>query len=88
MMVALAAFRPAVARGGLEGNYAWAVAGHHLRSAGGGLLHTERLRAVFTGVLLADGNDRIGQLRRDGVSGAALRDAPAELETRLAPEVE
>ena len=53
--------------------------------AAGDLLHTERLRAAFTDELPAGVNHRIGQLRRDGVSGTALRDALAELEARLAP---
>ena len=53
--------------------------------AAGDLRHTERLRAAFTGELPPGVNQRIGQLRRDGVSGTALRDALAELEARLAP---
>ena len=44
---------------------------------------TERLRAAFAGELPAFVNDRIGQLRRDGVSGTALSEALAEMETRL-----
>ena len=51
--------------------------------AAGDLTDTERLRAAFTGELPAGVNDRIGQLRRDGVHGAALRDALTELEARL-----
>jgi len=53
--------------------------------AAGDLLHTERLRAAFSGELPAGVNHRIGHLRRDGVSGAALRDALAELEAQLSP---
>ena len=53
--------------------------------AAGDLLHTERLHAAFTGELPASVNDRVGQLRREGVRGAALRDALAELEARLSP---
>ena len=45
------------------------------------LRRTERLRAAFASELPAFVNDRIGQLRRDGVSGTALSDALAELET-------
>ena len=51
--------------------------------AAGDLTDTERLRAAFTGELPAGVNDRIGQLRRDGVHGAALRDALTELAARL-----
>ena len=47
------------------------------------LRRTERLRAAFDGELPGSVNDRIGQLRRDGVSGAALSEALAELEPRL-----
>ena len=53
--------------------------------AAGDLLHTERLRAAFSGELPASVNDRVGQLRRDGVRGTDLRDALAELEARLVP---
>lgn len=53
--------------------------------AAGDLLHTERLHAAFTGELPAGVNDRIGQLRREGVRRAAPRDALAELEARLTP---
>lgn len=41
--------------------------------------------AHFTGELPAGVNDRIGQLRREGVGATALRDARAELEARLTP---
>ena len=44
-----------------------------------------RLRTAFIDELPAGINGRIGQLRRDVVSGAALRDALAELEARLVP---
>ena len=47
------------------------------------LWRTERLRAAFASELPTSVNDRIGQLRRDGVSGTALSDALAELATRL-----
>ena len=47
------------------------------------LRRTERLRAAFDGELPTAVNDRIGQLRRDGVSGTALSEALAELEPRL-----
>lgn len=53
------------------------------RRAADDLRRTERLRAAFAGELPAFVNDRISQLRRDGVSGTALSDALAELETRL-----
>lgn len=45
------------------------------------LRRTERLRAAFASELPTSVNDRIGQLRRDGVSGTALSEALAELET-------
>ena len=53
--------------------------------AAGDLLHTERLHTAFTGELPASVNGRVGQLRREGVRGTALRDALAELEARLVP---
>ena len=53
--------------------------------AAGDPLNAERLRAAFTGGLPAIVKDRIWRLRRDRVSGTALRDALAELEARLAP---
>ena len=44
-----------------------------------------RLGQCATGELPAGVNDRIGQLRRDGGGGMALRDALVELEARLVP---
>ena len=58
---------------------------HLSQRAVGDLLHTERLRDAFTSELPTGVNHRIGQLRREGVRGTALRDALAELEARLAP---
>ena len=49
------------------------------------LRQTERLRAAFMGELPTDTNDRIAQLRRDGVTGAVLAAALAELQAQPAP---
>ena len=47
------------------------------------LLRTEQLRAAFTGDLPASINNRITKLRRERVTGVALRDALTELQARL-----
>ena len=49
------------------------------------LRQTELLRVAFTGEIPTGINDRITQLRRDGATGATLRDALAELHSQLPP---